>query len=463
MVVRPNRNKGLANVVALIMVLIVVLTLVVPFLFFYLSNQSSKEVSTAIVNNYHYLRGLQVKQITTGHPAIYYNSSVIILQYTNGTFTPPANLTITDIMYLNQQGVWVSIPLNYPIVVSTGESLNLPSYTNGRPIIIVTSLGNIFFLTPGSSIGPFALAGAKGGVEILTQISNSSLTLGVSTNISTNIYGKWENFTTPVAFPNTTGTFEVKVPEYVYYENSKGQIITGVFRNWYVIGATLNSTNSQGVKVTLQGRTAVLIANYTPLLAYAKLKIQTNFPGNITVSIDGKTYTVSNGQTITVPAGFVNVTVLTLQANYTGYESEGIIQHYEYSSIQYQGKTINTYSALIFIPPSTTEVLDISYINDYNYYKVNIEGYNYVYCLQIGNNLYQYDNSYWIIGGNYTFAPIGQFNGYTTYGAVKVVFCYSNGTTDTYNFPNLPGYVIINQPMTIEVYYGTELYWQPLQ
>ena len=47
------RNKGLANVVALIMVLIVVLVLVVPFLLFYASNQSSKEVSFAIVTNYH--------------------------------------------------------------------------------------------------------------------------------------------------------------------------------------------------------------------------------------------------------------------------------------------------------------------------------------------------------------------------------------------------------------------------
>jgi len=461
MVVHMHNNKGLANVVALIMVLIVVLTLVVPFLLFYASNQSSKEVSTAIVNNYQYLKNLQVKQITSGHPAIFYNSS-IVLEYTNGTFTPPSNLTITNILYLNQQGIWVSISsLKYPIVVSTGESLKLPSYTNGRPIIIVTSLGNIFFLTPGSSIGPFA-TGAKGGLEILTQISNASLTLGVTANISTNIYGQWKNFTTPVAFPNNTGTFQVKVPTYVYYQNSKGEIITGVFRNWYVIGsASLNSTNTQGVKATLLGQTAVLIANYTPLLAKAILEIQTNYPGSITVNIDGKTYTVNNGSTITVPAGFVNVTVLSLQANYTA--SSSVIQHYKYSSMQYSSNTINTYSTLIFILPSTTQTLNINYVNDYNYYLVTIKGYNYVNCLQIGNNLYQYDNSYWIIGGNYTFAPIGVFTGTTTYGAVKVVFTYSNGPPYTYKFPNIPSYVIINQPMTIKVYYGTEMYWQPLQ
>ena len=476
MVVHMHNNKGLANVVALIMVLIVVIVIAVPFLFLYTSSQSYRQVSTAIVNNYQYLRDLQIKQVTTGHPAIYYNSSIIILQYTNGTFVPPSNLTITNILYLNQQGVWIGIPMNYPIVISTGEALKLPSYVNGRPIIIVTSLGNIFFLTPGSSIGPFALAGSKGGVEILTQISNSSLTIGVSTNITTNIYGKWNNFTTPVAFPNTTGTFEVKVPIYVYYENSKGQIITGVFRNWYVIGeASLNSTTSQGVKATLQGRTAVLIANYTPLLAYVTLKIQTNFPGSINISIDGKTYTVTNNQTITIPAGFVNVTVLTLQANYTAYKSKGIIQHYSYSSMQYSSKTINTYSTLIFIPPSTTKTtLDINYIDDYNYYLVNIIGYynekEYGELnVSIGTAIYSYNSSYWFIGGNYSFNPIGIFvnsqysgNSYTYYAA-KVIFSYSNGTLFNYTFPNLPGYVIINQPMIIEVNYSVIMYWQPLQ
>lgn len=148
-------NKGLANVVALFMVLIIVILIALPFLFLYASIQSYRQASTLIVSNYQYLRDLQIKQVTSGHPTIYYNSTAIIFKYfVNGSFVPPLDLTITDIMYLNQQGVWVSIPLNYPIVVSADETLNLPSYVNGRPIVIVTSLGNIFFLTPNSSIGP---------------------------------------------------------------------------------------------------------------------------------------------------------------------------------------------------------------------------------------------------------------------------------------------------------------------
>jgi len=163
-----THNKGLTNIVALIMILIIVVIISLPFLFFYASSQSYKQVSTLIVNNYQYLRDLQIKQVTNGHPTICYKSSTksstIVFQYfVNGTFVPSSNLTITDIMYLNQQGVWVSIPLNYPIVISPEQAsqsppyveyVGLPSNVVGSPIIIITSLGNMFFLTPNSSIGP---------------------------------------------------------------------------------------------------------------------------------------------------------------------------------------------------------------------------------------------------------------------------------------------------------------------
>ncbi|MEM0373703.1 MAG: hypothetical protein QXL96_08315 [Ignisphaera sp.] len=453
--------KGISNVVALMMILILVIALALPFLFYYVSMQTYRQESNAVVNNYQYLKNLQNKQVTSGHPAIYYNGTIVILQYTNGTFVPPSNLTIVNILYLNSQGIWVSIPLNYPIVVNTGQSINLPSYTNGRPIIIVTSLGNIFFLTPGSSIGPIGKAG-KGGVEIIAQIANSSIVLGVSANVTTNIYGQWKNFTTPVAFPNQSGTFQIKAPQYVYYQNSKGQIITGVFRNWYVIGgAVLNSTTTQGIRVTLLGQPAVIIANYTPLLAYAYLKIQTNYLGNISISVNGKVYNVNNGAQIQVPAGFVNFSVLTLQGNSS---TPNIIYHYSYSSTQYQSRNIYTYSGIIFLPPNSNQVITINYVNDYNYYNVTLVAYNNIYNnpLGIGNNLYSYGNSYWIIGGNYSFVPIGTFNGLITYGVVNATFKYLNGTTVTYNFPNLPSYIVINQPMTIICYFGTQLVWVKL-
>jgi hypothetical protein len=357
-------------------------------------------------------------------------------------------------------------------VISKGQVISLPSYIQGRPIIIVTSLGNIFFLQPGSSIGPFATA-SRGGVEILTQIYTSSGPSSVSTNVTTNIYGTYKNFTTPIAFSNQTGTFVTRLPQYVFYQNSKGQIITGVFHNWIVLGlATVNSTSSQGIQVTLRGQPVVLIGNYTQITSTVGLTLQVKGDSNIYVSIfvNGNSYTIQNEQTITVPAGYVNITVITLQANDTTQQSQGVISHYSYSNAGYNGKTYVAKSFLIFVPPGATNpTVYLNYLNDYNYYLVKIIG-NYSentpgqVRLILNGTVYNYNNPnpYWIIGGNYSFDPTGIFTGSSTYGAQTVIFQYSNRTSFTYTFPNIPSYVIINQPMNITVNYAVTEYWQQL-
>ncbi|BAK54451.1 hypothetical protein STK_10710 [Sulfurisphaera tokodaii str. 7] len=462
------RKKALSNVISVIIVLIIILVIFVPLLIYYNSSLSSSVVSQQIVNNYIYLRNLQVNQVITGHPAFYYNGSSILVVYSNGTFVPPSNVTITSILYLNQNGVWQNITsLKYPIKLNQSEVLLLPTYVQNSPIIIVTSLGNIFFLQPNSSIGPVSFNG-KAGVTILAQIYTKNGPIGVSTNITTNIMGTLTNYTTPIVFPNRTGTFVVRAPQYVYYQNSKGQIITGVFYNWIKLGsATINSTTTQGIKVTLSGSPLVLIANYTQITAQVTVTLESNYPGYVNVIVDGNSQTFIETKTVQVPAGFINITVLTIQGNYTSQTSSGIIRHYIYSNttIQYgtQSSVYKATSLLAFIPLNTNPVVSINYKNNYNYYNVRLIAYYNKYNdnVSIGNVEYEYGTSPFIIGGNYTFVPIGTFTGYSTYGAVEVIFQYSNGTCKYY-FPNIPGYVIINQPMTITVYYGTELYWQPL-
>ncbi|ACP56167.1 hypothetical protein [Saccharolobus islandicus] len=468
------KNRALSNAISIIILIFVILLVFIPFLYYLNNISQNTTVTTSIVNNYIYLKNLQISQITTGHPSLYYNGSSIYAVYSNGTFVPTSNLTIVSILYLNTNGIWVNVTsIQYPLVVSKGQVIILPSYIQGRPIIIVTSLGNIFFLQPGSSIGPFATP-SKGGVEILTQIYNSSGPLSVSTNVTTNIYSTYENFTTPIAFSNQTGTFVARLPQYVFYQNSKGQVITGVFHNWIVLGlATVNSTATQGIKVTLQGQPVVLIGNYTQVTSTVSLTLQvmgnSNINTNIKVSVfvNGNNYTIQNNKAITVPAGYVNVTVITLQANDTTQQSQGVISHYSYSNAGYNGKTYVAKSFLILIPPGTTNpTVYLNYRNDYNYYLVKIIG-NYnknsqVYLI-LNGTVYNYNNNYWIIGGNYSFHPTCVFTATTTYGAQTVIFQYSNGTSFTYTFPNIPSYVIINQPMTITVSYNIIEYWQQLQ
>ena len=268
-------NKGLSNAVSVFIIILLLVLLAIPILY-YLMSLSQASINNALVSsNYIYLKELQNEQVTTGHPAILYSGNYIFVEYTNGTFVPQSNVTIVGILYLNNNGLWVNITdLKYPIVLSNNQALQLPSYVEGRPIIIVTSLGNVYFLQPGSAIGPYSSTVSSGGVEIITQIYTPSGPITVSTNVTTNITGTFKNYTTPVSFPNRTGTFVVKAPQYVYYQEPNGSIITGVFKNWVLIGkAAVNGTNTLAIRVTLENSPLILIANYTPLLSYIKLTI----------------------------------------------------------------------------------------------------------------------------------------------------------------------------------------------
>jgi hypothetical protein len=119
-------------------------------------------------------------------------------------------------------------------------------------------------MQPGSGIGPYSSTASGSGVEIITQIFTPSGPIIVSTNITTNIDGTFKNYATPVGFLNTTGTFVVRAPQYVYYQEPNGNVITGVFKNWVLLGkAAVNGTNTLAIRVTLENSPIALIANYT--------------------------------------------------------------------------------------------------------------------------------------------------------------------------------------------------------
>ncbi len=494
-----RKVKALSNVISVIILMVILLAIFVPTLFYLQSLQSSQPVSTAIANNYVYLKGLQQEQIQYGHPTLYYNKTELVLTYSNGTFVPPMNLTIVGILYLNpSNGVWTNVTtLKYPITVTQGKAFQLPSYVEGLPIIVVTSLGNLFFLTPGSSIGPYSGVSTKGGTIVIAQICESpGSPLGVSTNVTTNIYGKFQNFTTPVAFPNQTGSFAMKVPEYVYYENSKGQVITGVFHNWKVLGvASLNSTTSNSVEVTLGGSTAVIIANYSLLTAYDNVVIVPSVSNEqITLLLDGQSYQIEGTTTLKLPAGFLNLTVVTTQFNSS--PSNGVIHHYSYSNVTYDNKVYNTLSMLLFLPPQTTPTIYVNYVNDYNYYYVTVEweggqGYCLIYnsgqvtaepipqpcvvywsygvytscsyywlshAITLNCTVYQYGQSYWLKGGNYEVSTIGVSANLGSWGFsvndAVLELEYQNGSTFTYYYPDIPSIISVNQPLTIVAIYS---------
>ncbi len=83
------------------------------------------------------------------------------------------------------------------------------------------------------------------------------------------------------------------------------------------------------------------------------------------VSVDGRLCTVNATATIPIPAGYFNVTALTLQFNNTTQERSGVIKYYTFKNITYNGKTYVTPSAILFAPPNMSETLYINHVNKY--------------------------------------------------------------------------------------------------
>jgi len=462
--------RALSNSITIIILLVLALIVAVPFLV-YMQNVNLNQASVQpSISNYVYLRNLQNQQVQSGHPGLYYNpNGSILIFYSNGTFVPPSNLTIVGILYLNPQGVWQNITTySYPIKVYTGNSLNLPSYTKGRPVIIVTSLGNVYFLTPGSAIGPYSSAG-KGGLEILSQIYSTNGPISISVNATTNINGYARNYSTPVAFPNQTGTFQVSVPQYVYYQNSSGYVITGVFHNWILLGqGTVSDPRSSSVTVSLTGQPLVLIANYSQLTTKVTLTLVSNLNQPLNVSVNGRIVTFTGTTTLTVYAGFVNFTVITLQVNYT--VNSTAIEHYTYTKTLFQVganfKVYNTYTFILFSPPNSFPSVELFYTNDYNYYYVTINqnGADSSDVLLLNGTVYSYGSSYWIESGNYSFSPTGTF--YQGSGSCNgqqycTLAAYAISVNGGAKQP-VPSYFVINSPVVITVYYKITEYFYPL-
>ena len=474
------RKRGLSSAIAIFILIVIIVSLVVPFLFYLQYMRQNTQVTGAIVNNYLTLKQLQYKSVISGHPAIYYlggtQKGSIIFEYTNGTFVPPINLTITGILYFNN-GVWQNITIyKYPIVINSSQSIEIPSYASNDPIIIVTSLGNVFFLAPNTSIGPYSLA-SKGGVEILAEIWTKNNIYAPIANVTTNIMGgQFKNYSIPVAFPNITGTFQAKVPQYVYYEFQNGTIITGQFHNWIIQGnAIVNSTQTEGISVTLERQSVVLIANYTEVTTCISLNVQVIEPNapqvqSISVKIDGKNYQVPS--TVKVLAGFVSVTIPQeyLEFNNTLQESNGYIYSYAYDYSEVGNTKYLSPSFVFFVNPQTSSITLTIYYTEEGYYvyvKLVCTGQTYPYTgdfnFILNGTVYDYGKSYWILAGKYVADPTGIFiqNARSSYSIGAVDVYYNNNLiwNDTEASP-----IIINltQPGTITVQYGVDEIYQQL-
>ncbi len=499
-------SSGVSTSISVLILLIVVMSIAIPFIFYLQYSSSLSQVSSDISNNYVTLHNDQYNGVVKGKPSIFYvnssSGSSVNFQFVNGTFVPQTNFVISKVLVFSQSGVWNEIPtaeVVYPngtkvtenlegLAVNTGMSIQF-NQDFSTPVAIVTTLGNVFFLSPGSSIGPYVSIG-KGGFIILSQAQTKQGLTGLSTEVVTNVTRSFEEYKTPVTFSNVTGTYLVNEPEqYVYFTNSSG-IYTAQFQNWYVIGNALTKeVNSTAIRVTLEGTSVVLVANYSVITSTVELTLvnskYSTTGKDISVCVDGVKYQVPSSYTVKVRAGYVNLTDLT--TSYCVMEDNGQERSYfNFSSYSYNGAIYTTPSSLVFIPPTVSSAeVDVNYYNGVNCFEVSVEEREYngngypngvayinptpspqgetVYFNGTGENLGFYVNSFWIKQGNYSLSPTGTFFG------VPFTVHFNNGSTKTFyagitwgsyvidtstgqKITN--GYYYVNSPVTIYFYYA---------
>ena len=260
--------RAQSNVVATFLILTILLFVTVPFLLYYVNSVSTTSAISMVSNNYKHLKDLQVGQVEVGNPSLIYAGSVLIVWYTNSTYGP-TNFTVTGILYLNTSGVWKNVTtLKYPIVVTGLTVIPLPTYAQNRPILVVTSLGNLFFLTPNTGIGAASsrLGTTNGfGVTILAQVTTSQgQQIPIITNLAvSNVTGTSATYSTPVLLNYTPAYFYVQVP----LQTTLPNIGTVTFSNWVVIGnakySVSTGTSTSTIYIHMLGNYVAVIANYT--------------------------------------------------------------------------------------------------------------------------------------------------------------------------------------------------------
>ncbi|BBG25611.1 hypothetical protein [Sulfuracidifex tepidarius] len=507
---RLPRSRGISTSISVLILLVVVLSIGIPFLFYLEYSSQYSQVSSAISNNYVTLKGDQYKNVLDGKPAILYSNASLVFQFVNGTFSSQTSFTIKKVLQFTSSGFWQEIPsacvsfengtkeyINLEgLTVNTGTQIQFKDLSG--PVAIVTTLGNVFYLTPESSIGPYVSVG-KGGFTIISQAVSKQGLVGIQTTVVSNIKGAYADYKTPVTFANLTGSFVVNEPEqYVYFTNASG-IYTAEFHNWYVIGnALVTALNSTAVRVTLEGSSAVLVSNYTVLTSKVTVDIVNKYyseTGSVYIDVDGHEYEVGSSLPVQVRAGYVNITAITTSTCLKQDNGEEK-SYFNFSNFTYNGVTYKGTEALILIPPtSSSSTVYLNYYNGVNCFQVTIvqKVYNNGYPNNVsgiepqpseypeeayfngtGYSLNSIPNTFWLKQGNYSIIGTGNvergnsldyyivcYNDHTyQYFSEINWMCYYVQTSSGEKVAN--GYYYVDSPVTLYFYYYFGVGYNPI-
>ena len=321
--------KGVSVAVAMVIVLMTLMVVVVPALIILnevpvYSTQGQFQGSAMSQ-----LQSQQNNQVFRGNPNIYYDSSTNpSLQFYFNSL--PAQFNISQVYYFNGT-VWVPVLKSY-VAVSGNARLPLPPQAFNKPVIVLTALGNIYFLNPNTSIATVSVTGPSGIVPlyIVAFVVNGSDVIPVSIQV---VFGSNPPALTPVLYYVLPGTYTVS--------NKNGSMIflpkyslTATFQGWSIIGkGTIKSQSPQSVTFTVYGPT-VLAAVYKAQLQKFQVTIVpqgiplgtkvnmkagylTSLNSTVPVMIDNRTYYVgASGITLNLTFGY-HIVLFPSQYNIT--------------------------------------------------------------------------------------------------------------------------------------------------
>ncbi|AWR94246.2 hypothetical protein [Acidianus brierleyi] len=488
--------KAQAVVIFAIIMLFLIIAVIVPFFMIMNSTPSSSQQGKSAYDPSIQLQGYQVNEVLKGNPFIYYNSSSLpyIRFYYYSTIIP---FNITSIMYFH--GTWSAATGN--IIVSGNYNLYLPKYVQNYPILIITSLGNIFLLNPNTSvIMSSVISGiAKPDVAFIGIAINGSKTFAVSINID--ISGKTQ--ITPVICEMKSGTYILSTPNSTIFLPQYS--LTGKFENWTTIGrVSVSDTESKSTELTVFGTGLVTIVylmntqKYPVTISQEGIILENNYGNSpsisslnasIPISIDNITYSLEQKITVNLTYGYhiiVFPSPVNITYNYTlyGYTvKDGEIDEYK----------INSYNSNYMISKSNNEF--IIYVNSSGYLNINYGIQERYYLVEFKNNFqliqpysfFQHNYAIFIHntspvygdiagqllqlcinGKNETFGPINSYQlekVYLAQGSYNVTYNYlfqlnGNFTIEYYNWLDWPVssnqtyQLIISYPIGVD--YGFE-------
>ncbi|AOL17221.1 hypothetical protein BFU36_11460 [Sulfolobus sp. A20] len=160
-------NKGLSNVVATIIIILVFLTVFIPFLYTYFDVQQLGNEYQLMGENGLYYKNIETTDLETGKIQVSY---YVFPQEGNTylaeiTFTMDSQIVLGQLNYLEIAGIynytgsqWQLISyingklVNYPLQLPIGYASTLTFYeASPSPVVIQTYYGNLLFLTPNST------------------------------------------------------------------------------------------------------------------------------------------------------------------------------------------------------------------------------------------------------------------------------------------------------------------------